>query len=748
MDRQAKHLLEFGPFRMDLEERVLMRDQETITLSPKAFETLSVLVQHSERVVPKDDLMKILWPDTFVEESNLSQHIFQLRKALGDKAHDPEYIVTVPGRGYRFALKVVDLSEDNSPLVIQSSSIQRLTVEEIESSPQVPIARRLLGTTAAVVLVLIVLAGLTGYGVYRWTSRTPSPNFEHLRFTKLTSSGKAEDATISPDGNYMVYSQRDRNGSGLWLRQISSGSDVQILPSEEPGFRGLTFSPEGNSIYFVRERKDIYSFKDLYAMPILGGPYRLVTKDIDSPVSFSPDGRQFVYTRGIGPPDENEIRVANADGSKDRLLATISGTSVSFQAGAAWSPNGGTIAVSLMLRGERSGYVLDSVSAVDGNVREVFWNAGVIGRPLWLPESDKVLVDVDDSTGRGQLWTIPFPHGERRRVTNDLANWGIRIGTTRDARKVAAIQWSVSANIWESAAANPSEARQITSGEMPIVAAVPGTAGKILAVSGDGQLWIMNEDGTERRPFANLSDVAPPVMCGQFTVLTSYASGGGEDSQADAGSVNATKMAGGRLVVQRSYQSGPSTIVRIDSDGLNATTLASGLVYSPTCSPDGKFLFYVLMGNSEKILRMSTEGGEATVVGEVPGRAIRGTMRASPDGQFLAFPYDLYIPKPGVKLAVISINRGRIQKTFDSPPGVYLEACLRWSPDGKALQYLLTRGDVTNIWEQPLAGGSPRQITNFTSGRIFDFNWSQDGKLLLTSRGEISSDVVLLSNLR
>src|ERR1700676_962182 len=87
MDRQAKHLLEFGPFRMDLDERVLMRDRETITLSPKAFETLLVLVQHSEHVVLKDDLMKILWPDTFVEESNLSQHIFQLRKALGEGTH-------------------------------------------------------------------------------------------------------------------------------------------------------------------------------------------------------------------------------------------------------------------------------------------------------------------------------------------------------------------------------------------------------------------------------------------------------------------------------------------------------------------------------------------------------------------------------------------------------------------------------------------------------------------------------------
>jgi DNA-binding winged helix-turn-helix (wHTH) protein/tetratricopeptide (TPR) repeat protein len=134
MDRQARHLLGFGPFLIDLEERVLMRDHETIALSPKAFETLLVLVQHSERVVLKDDLMKTLWPDTFVEESNLSQHIFQLRKALGDKAHDPEYIVTVPGRGYRFAQKVAEITEPDADLIVQSRSVQRVTVEETAST--------------------------------------------------------------------------------------------------------------------------------------------------------------------------------------------------------------------------------------------------------------------------------------------------------------------------------------------------------------------------------------------------------------------------------------------------------------------------------------------------------------------------------------------------------------------------------------------------------------------------------------
>jgi DNA-binding winged helix-turn-helix (wHTH) protein/tetratricopeptide (TPR) repeat protein len=134
MDRQARHLLEFGPFLIDLQERVLMRNHETIALSPKAFETLLVLAQHSERVVLKDDLMKTLWPDTFVEESNLSQHIFQLRKALGDKAHGAEYIVTVPGKGYRFAQKVAELTESSSDLVVHSRLVQRVTVEETEST--------------------------------------------------------------------------------------------------------------------------------------------------------------------------------------------------------------------------------------------------------------------------------------------------------------------------------------------------------------------------------------------------------------------------------------------------------------------------------------------------------------------------------------------------------------------------------------------------------------------------------------
>jgi DNA-binding winged helix-turn-helix (wHTH) protein/tetratricopeptide (TPR) repeat protein len=201
MDSQGKQFLEFGPFRMDLEERVLMRDQETVTLSPKAFETLLVLAKHSERVVLKDDLMKTLWPDTFVEESNLSQHIFQLRKALGDKAHDPQYIVTVPGRGYRLALKAAELTERDDDVIAHGRTIERLTVEKIEfGEPQIASFvevrqrpwSRFLGA-AALVVVALIAGGIYWQSWHKVTALTARDTIVLADFTNSTGDNVFDD---------------------------------------------------------------------------------------------------------------------------------------------------------------------------------------------------------------------------------------------------------------------------------------------------------------------------------------------------------------------------------------------------------------------------------------------------------------------------------------------------------------------------------------------------------------------------
>ena len=174
MGSPVKHLLEFGPFRIDLEQRLLLRDQQPIPLSPKAFDLLLVLAQRGGQVVLKDDLMKALWPDTFVEESNLGQHVFQLRKALGERPQDHTYIITVPGRGYRFAQRVRSIpveessnheraSDSDDQIVVASRSLSRIVIEAER--------KRDLRLWASVAVALVAI--LFALGVYWRSQRRP-----------------------------------------------------------------------------------------------------------------------------------------------------------------------------------------------------------------------------------------------------------------------------------------------------------------------------------------------------------------------------------------------------------------------------------------------------------------------------------------------------------------------------------------------------------------------------------------------
>jgi DNA-binding winged helix-turn-helix (wHTH) protein/tetratricopeptide (TPR) repeat protein len=135
MVTEPRVLYEFGPFRVDPDKQLLLRESRPVVLTPKAFETLLALIRHSREVVTKGELMKAVWPDAFVEEGNLSQNIFVLRKALGDTPEDRRYIVTIPGRGYRFAADVRTVTEESEPLVIASRSRSQVVIEQTESVP-------------------------------------------------------------------------------------------------------------------------------------------------------------------------------------------------------------------------------------------------------------------------------------------------------------------------------------------------------------------------------------------------------------------------------------------------------------------------------------------------------------------------------------------------------------------------------------------------------------------------------------
>jgi DNA-binding winged helix-turn-helix (wHTH) protein/TolB-like protein len=168
MATDPRIVYEFGPFHMDPHKQILLRGSDPVPVTPKAFETLLVLVRRSRDVVSKEELLKAVWPNSFVEESNLSQNIFLLRKALGDTAENRQYIVTLPGRGYRFAASVRTVTEQGEALLAQARTRTQIVIEENEAEtdqrlktlpiPQTPTVRRKFLLYMTVVAVPLALA--------------------------------------------------------------------------------------------------------------------------------------------------------------------------------------------------------------------------------------------------------------------------------------------------------------------------------------------------------------------------------------------------------------------------------------------------------------------------------------------------------------------------------------------------------------------------------------------------------------
>jgi TolB-like protein/DNA-binding winged helix-turn-helix (wHTH) protein/Flp pilus assembly protein TadD len=231
MSKESKHFYEFGPFRIDPEERLLFRGEEPIPLPPKAFDTLLILVDRCERVVLKDDLMKSLWPDTFVEEANLSQNIFVLRKALGESAQDARYIATVPGRGYRFAQKVKQVAAGGDALGAESPTGSGASVER--SSPN-PVSARATGgrRLRAVGLVLgmsfFFVAGFFAWRAFRPPARTHSGRvmLAVLPFVNLTGDSSQEYVS---DGltEEMIAQLGELNHEGLGIIARTSAMEYK-----------------------------------------------------------------------------------------------------------------------------------------------------------------------------------------------------------------------------------------------------------------------------------------------------------------------------------------------------------------------------------------------------------------------------------------------------------------------------------------------------------------------------------------
>jgi len=678
--QQPSPTIRFGSFELDAVATELRKNGTLIKLQPQPLKVLFLLIQHAGQVVMREEIKRCLWSDsTFVDfERGINFSINQIRGALADIADKPRYIETLPRRGYRFIAEVAhegsakEVSTAHVPAAADDpgaageNGANTSPASESFALPRVTVTtgwRRwrliLAGMTAAI--GFLAFAGFATYGA---VFRGPRISFDNLQISKLTDSGGAVDVAMSPDGRYVVYAMRAADGSSLRLRDVDTRGDVEILPPENVYFHGLTFSPNGKYIYFVDTPKDSEGLNSLFTMPVLGGPPHLLGKYADTPVSFSPNGQEFAYTQGLADRNMLEVRIANADGTGDRLLTSIPDGTSDFQPGPAWSPNGQIIAVPVMLEGKKVRWVLAAVSVADGSVRELYSYPHEIGRAVWLPDGDTILMTMRDQTRRGQLWAISYPRGKAVRLTNDLENYQYRIDVTRDGKNVVAIATTQASNIWVVPDADALRGRQITSNAVPLtqVAAMP--PGKVLAGSADGEMWLIKTDGSERAPFATARNAYSPARCGSAVVFNAF-----HDETID--------------------------LIRVDADGLNPTRLLHGDLGPPTCSTDGHSIFLPSKTKPYVILRLSSGAGDPIEIARSPGYEILGRLAISPDGRFLAYAYDEALPAIGAKLDVIPVSGGAPLQTLKVPSDV---SDLRWSPDGQSLQYLLTRNGATNMW--------------------------------------------------
>jgi serine/threonine protein kinase len=560
---------------------------------------------------------------------------------------------------------------------------------------------------------MALLLGGLGLAIYKLSVRKSELNLQNMKIVRITQSGKATDVAVSPDGQYVVYILREGERYSLNVRQVVTGSDVQVLPAEVLDFRGLTFSPDGNYIYFARSDKSNPNWSYLWQMPTLGGTPRQLARDIDSSVGFSPDGRKFAFARGV--PDKGEVRVlvAGVGGSGERILASLP---AAFWNGPDWSPDGKTVVVTTIGGTKVTRGVISAISVSDGAVREIYSTPQPLGQARWLADGSGLLVSIfDPSLGwRGQLWQISFPGGEAHRFTNDLTDYQASLDMTRDRKTLATIESTTAADLWLAPAGDAARARQITTGARANNGLSWLASGALVYADYSGDLFSVQEDGGNRTLLTpGEHNNSFPATCGD-----------------------------GRFILFQAYRNEKLNVWRMDEDGSNPAQLTNEkLATRPECSPDGKWLLYAHLDD--------LTAWQVPIQGGLPLQMVAQnlsdarTPQISPDGKLLAYlvmPATLSSPRV---LTVAPFGGGSPLYRFDVPMGAFE---IRWAPDGKALDYHLTRAGASNIWRQALAGGPPKQITNFKSDRIFSFDWSRDGKQLALARGSTSSDVILISN--
>ena len=569
-----------------------------------------------------------------------------------------------------------------------------------------------LGTGLTIGGIAVLLAAAI-FGVYTLVLKTRHVPFDRFSIENLTNNGHVILAAISPDGRYLL-DVRDENGlQSLWLRHIPTASNTQVVAPAGARYLGLTFSPDGNYLYFVRRDDEEHTIQSLYRAPVLGGTPQALIKDVDSPVTFSPDGQRFAYLRQRHDSPLWDLLVANKDGSPDRALFT-SVPILSDSHNLAWSPDGKVIVIPLTQPTADTFTGLLVVDAASGK-RETraVPDAPLFLHPAWMPDSSgMIMTALDLQTGlqNRQLLFLSYPQGQVRALTADTNNYWL-LSLAADGRSLVTTQSQFKYEVSLAPAQSPDALRPVQLSSHLMIWRWNFTPDGRLVFPQGGDIRILDPKGGERVLLSDKSHISDQIaVCGN-----------------------------GRYIVYRQLGKAAKTaenLWRMDVNGSNPTQLTFGHNETdPKCSTDGKLVYYMDAADNFLPKRVPIEGGTPETVFD---SALGGAL--SPDGKTLV---TLETRELDHKLMLKFVST-EDKKTWYHDVDQRASGPFRFTADGKGFVYTVHEKGVDNLWIQPLDSSPYRQLTHFTSERIAQFAFSPDGSQIAFERGHTESDAVLL----
>jgi serine/threonine protein kinase/Tol biopolymer transport system component len=578
--------------------------------------------------------------------------------------------------------------------------------------------------------LILALVGVGSFAVYKLTRPEPPPqHFQKIAVTKLTTNGNALFAAISPDGKYVSYVKSESGRQSLWLRQVGSAGNLEIVPAREGQYLGVAFSPDGGSLYYGYSDTNSNDSAEIFRVPVLGtgAPPVKVNPD-EGPSSMSHDGKRLAFLRHSRADQSDTLVVANADGSNEQPIATRKWPERfvwDWSTSPAWTNDDQSLNLPTV-NSDANGFFMsiyeihltDRVEKIINLASQRFEQPNQVN--LLSDTSALILSARAQGASFEQIWYLGRD-GSVRSLTNDLSDYRTVL-LSADSKSLVTTQVQTLANIWIAPKSDSTQATQVTSGlgrYFDISCAPDGMIVYASDASGSADIYEIAANG------GNLHQLTSNMK-------RNYAPQVSPDN---------------RFIVFHSNRAGVFQVWRMDRDGSNPVQLTFGNSEShwPQFSADGRSVIYQHFepGVTTTLWRIPIEGGTPAKVTE--GFAVRPAV--SPDGKRLGFWYNDGQPNSRWKVGYISFENVSLVKTYEVGPTVQVnwDALVRWSADGRSLTYVNNHAGVENVWGQPIDSGPAKQLTNFTESRILSFDWTREGSLV-ASRGVVTSDVVLITD--